>query len=174
MSEKKKGKKGLVIALAVLLPLLIVGGVVGAAFAGLIKIPGITPKKAAMYGEANYLLDKDDAPKPTPAPEEEPKPETKEEKEPPKPKVQVTSEDPVMDEEQGAKKLAAIWNNMEAAQVLRLAAETNDNDLARIMAKMDAELVAEVLGTMPDARRAARLSLAIEKIHAIIPKPEDE
>jgi len=173
MSEKKKGKKGLVIALAVLLPLIIVGGVVGAAFAGLIKIPGITPKKAAMYGEANYL-DKEDAPKPTPAPEGEPKPEPKEAKEPPKPKVQVTSEDPVLDEEQGAKKLAAIWNNMEAAQVLRLAAETNDNDLARIMAKMDAELVAEVLGTMPDARRAARLSLAIEKIHAIIPKPEDE
>lgn len=161
---KPKGKKGLVIALAVALPLLIAGGVVGAAYAGVVKIPGLKlpGMKAASTAAANYTDKEDKKPEAKPVePQATIEPEPKAELAPtPKPEA---------DPELGAKKLAGIWNNLNAPDIVRIAATYEDANFARVLSKMDSEKVAKVLAEIKDSKKAAAISRLIESQASAIP-----
>jgi flagellar basal body-associated protein FliL len=103
----KKGNKGLMIGLVLLVVIIAAGAVFGLAMTGKINIPGITPKK-----------------KPTPV--AAPKP---------KPKIEPKKEDPVVDAnmpekvqspesiKQGAVKLAEVWNEMPSEKLTKVVAK---------------------------------------------------
>ncbi|MDI9641604.1 hypothetical protein QPK87_17460 [Kamptonema cortianum] len=168
----KQSGKALIIGIVV--PLVIVGAVGGLAFAGVIKIPGLnigpkaTAKAAENYGEKDDKLDvktpkdseveKEESPASTPPEAEE--------------TSVATPTEPKTDPEEGAKKLAGIWNNMEAANLLAIAKNYKDEELALVLSKMEAEKVAEILGAMAkgsDAKRAALLSRKMEELGSVLP-----
>ncbi|ARU40252.1 hypothetical protein CCB80_03500 [Armatimonadetes bacterium Uphvl-Ar1] len=164
--QKKKGKKGLIITIAVLVPLLAIGGTLGAAYAGLLKIPGLKLPGMKTQSVAKNYTESEDEPtklaketKPTP-------PKIKIEAEPEPPAIKEPETDP----ELGAKKLAGIWNNMDAEDIVRISAAYRDEELARVLIKMEAEKVAEILPIIKDPKRAAKLSQLIESQASIIPE----
>ena len=149
----KGKKKGPLIAMIVA-PLVLGGGVVGAALTGAVNIPGLTPKKAKPptgYGEKKD--EKPVAKKPTAPPVEDPPP---------------TAKAPTTDPELGAKKLAQLWNNVETAKLVAIAKGYRDDDLAPILVKMDPEKVAEVLAAIEPAR-ATKLSQQIQSEASVLP-----
>ncbi|MFM9872800.1 MAG: hypothetical protein ACKVQS_04960 [Fimbriimonadaceae bacterium] len=164
-----KSKKGLIIILAVVLPLILIGGAVGAAYAGLLKIPGLKlPGMKAKTVASNYT-DKDDKPSKI----DKTQPDATIEPDTPEPEQQklVTKEpEPVTDPELGAKKLAGIWNNLEPSDIVRISSTYKDPDFALVLSKMDAEKVAAVLSAITDNKRAARLSQEIQNLASIIPE----
>jgi hypothetical protein len=160
MSEapaKKKG--GLKLILFIVLPVILIGGgIVGCAFMGIINIPGLTPKKKAhslaksaqMYGE-----------QPTPeVPKEDPKKDVKK-VDPPK------KEEPKPDLELGAKRLAKLWNEMDVKTLTNIAKTWKDEDLARILSKMDNAKAVELLSAL-DAARASKISEIIQLQAAVV------
>lgn len=157
---KKKGK-GLKIVL-IILPLLIAGGVVGCAFMGLINIPGLTPKKkakatatnAAMYGEQKAPVEKKPDPKP------------KEAKVAPRMPVE---EAPKPDLDQGAKRIAKVWNEIEVTKLKDIIAKWKDDDIARVLTKMDPGKSAEILSAL-DADRASNICEAMQLQAALASK----
>ena len=157
---KKGGKKILLIVLPVLL---LGGGFVGLAVAGVIKVPGLTPKKPvtkAMYGES---AKKDDAKAP-----EAKKPVAKKADAPPV----AASKPPTVDPEAGAKKLAQLWNGIPTAQLVEIAKSYKDDELAKVLVVMDPEKVAEVLGVL-DAKRSAKLSRELQRVASVLPVKKD-
>jgi|GEM_PF-832509 len=168
---KGKSKKGLIIVLAVVLPLLIVGGAVGAAYAGLIKIPGLSlPGMKTKTVAANYTDKDDEAAKLAEKAKNEPEASIEPDDPTNEPKVLITKEpEPVTDPELGAKKLAGIWNNLEPTEIVRISAPYKTPELALVLSKMDAEKVAAVLTEITDTKRAAALSQEIQNIASIIP-----
>ncbi|MCU0315528.1 MAG: hypothetical protein MUC92_02930 [Fimbriimonadaceae bacterium] len=161
-APKKKGKLVKVI-LVVLVVLLLAGG--GAVFflaqKGIVKIPGISPKKSSAA-----LLYKPDAEK---ASEKAPAPPTKQAQVPavtkPKNPQPPADEGPKPDPAKGAKKVATLWDGIEKEQLLKIASEYRDPDLALILSKMDPEKAGEVL-TGLDPKRAAKVSKEIERLAA--------
>ncbi|HWA82950.1 MAG TPA: hypothetical protein VG820_05935 [Fimbriimonadaceae bacterium] len=152
----------------ILAPVVIIGVVAGLGFAGIIQIPGITPKKAlkgaaAMYAQKDGkpVAKKETPPQPPPV---DPKPK----KTPPK-KV-ATPAGPKKDPEQGADTLATVWNNIETPELLKIAAKWKDQDFARVLAHMNSDKVAEILQTMAqsDPIRASKLSRVIQDQGSIV------
>ena len=154
-------------AMLLIVPVLAIGGVLGAAAAGMINIPGITPKKkaASLYGEANALYGEQGqlAKESEAAKVEEPLL-------PPKKPKKEKIEEPVVktDPDLGARKVASLWNGLATDKLKPIAEGYNDEELARVLSFMDAELAAQLLSSM-DAKRAVRLSKALERQASIIP-----
>lgn len=164
-------KKKPVFLIGALVPLVVGGAVVGLAMTGTIKIPGLTPKKAAanIYGQANLYGEsqaggealaiesdakaKEEAPKPPTAP----------------PTLAITTEEPATDPDAGAKKLAKLWNVMETNTLKEIAPQFKDQELALIVSKMETEKAAALLAVM-DPKRAAIISREIQEIGSIIPE----
>src|SRR4051812_36608755 len=110
----------------IVIPIVIIAVVAGLAFAGIVNIPGITPKKALKNSAAMYT-DKDGKPlqkKPAPVAKVPPK---KEEPKKPAPKIEPIKKD----EDQGADALAAVWNEIKTPELLKIAANWKDQDLAK-------------------------------------------
>ena len=145
---KKKGGKGLIIGIA--LVLVIVGAVFGLAMVGMINIPGVTQKKKA-----------------TPVAVAKPKPSTpidaqkdKKLKEAPTSAVKTLSPAEV---KQGAAKLAEVWNEMPTNKLAKVIEKWKAEDLALILTEMDPTKVADILGGMkPEV--ASKVSLELKKI----------
>ncbi|MCB0824608.1 MAG: hypothetical protein KDC26_00310 [Armatimonadetes bacterium] len=170
--KKKKGKLGLI--LAIVLPLVLIGGTVGAGMAGIVKIPGLTKAKAnSLYGEAGGLYGEG---KDIVASVTEKDPKKSEEKKKPKDKPKPAPEpvvavepEPELDPEVGAMKLAKVWNNITPSQLAPIVAEYKDPELALVLSMMDSKKVAALIAILkPD--RAAKLSKEIEAIGSVIPE----
>ena len=159
--KRKTSGKALVIGIVALVA--IVGGVLGAAFMGILKIPGITPKSkmmaglygqnaAKLYGEnGKDLLAKKESELPPPEIlPDEPKPK-------PKPKPTHTI-DPVL----GAKKLAKVWNEMPSDKLVAIAKVWKPDPLAEVVSAMDAQKAAELLAQL-DAKVAAEVSTKLKE-----------
>ena len=146
-------------AIFVIIPLVLIGAVIGLAMAGVINIPGLTPKKAkppTLYGDK-------DAKKPV----EETNPAKKAV---PKEPVTTVAKVEKPDAEKGAKKLAQLWNNMPSAKLAEVAKEFQDKDLAPVLVVMDPEKVAELLGLL-DSKRSAKLSKELQRVASVVSKP---
>ncbi len=152
-------------------PVVAIGGFVGLALAGIIKVPGLTPKKhspGSLYGEqaaAQYGEPKDKG-------LDKPKVETK----PPtskvagaKPPIAVSTNDETSDPALGAKKLAQLWNGLPTERLVELCKSFTDKDLAPVLIKMDPEKVSDLL-TALDASRSAKLSKELQKQASIVTK----
>lgn len=120
--------------------------VLGLAFAGVISIPGIGAKKAKAAPQA--------------APATTPKPVATTPKHFPKPPPPVVAVHPTPpdDPEQGAAALATIWNGISAARIEAIAKDWKDEELARVLAHMEDDKVAEFLSSIQDVGRASKLS----------------
>lgn len=128
----------------IVLPLLIIGGsVVGLGMAGVVNIPGLTPKKKPAPTVAAKKIEE----KKAPAPKK------------PKPAPTVKAADPTKGEEAVAK----LWNEMDMKALLPITEKWKDAELAAILSKMDNEKVVELLSAMK-AERAVTLTRAIKKI----------
>lgn len=145
--------------------LAVVGGVLFAGWKGLIRIPGITPAKKsaaaqALYGEqtAGQTADKDK------------KPEAKKQ---PAPGAAAQNpkkhEAPKADLAKGRKKLAKLWEQLEAKRLAELISDWRDDEAASVLALMDNAKVARLLGEL-EPRRASKLSREIQKA-ASLPEP---
>lgn len=146
--------------LLIVLPILVLGGgFVGLAIAGVIKVPGLTPKKAKaapLYGEAKDKVEEKPKAAPKPKPTEAPA----------KPAEKPADK---MDPEQGAKKLAGLWNSVPTDKLLEITKQFKDPELARVMVAMDPEKVSELLAAM-DAKRSAKLSQELQRVASIVKK----
>lgn len=140
----------------------LVGGlVVGAGMTGIVNIPGLTPAKkksgaAALYGDKGadgmYAADKDDPKKKEAA------------KKPAKPKATPAKAvvAPTIDPTLGYKKIAKLWNSMDAAKIKeQIDKGWKEKELACIFNKMDTSKVAEVLALL-DQPKALKLTKAIQ------------
>lgn len=160
-------KKGVKIALFVGAPLLVLGagGVVAAGMLGYLAIPGLSPKAAAKApAPAVVVATKPEKPKPVaPVVRQTPPPK------PVAPRVQVTTPDPV----RGDKRLARLWNELEPAKLVEIAKDWREEDLARVLLRMDTGVVAEMIAAMPDVKKASSLSRRLREL-ASIPPPSGE
>lgn len=153
-------------ALFIIVPILLVGGVLGAGYMGYINIPGVTPKTAQgkaddMYGEGAeelYGEQTDDI-----------EPPLFEELEPVD-AVTLTVEptEPEVDPDLGARLLAKIWNEIKTADLVKIADGFNDEELGIVLFYMEKSKVAEVLAKV-DPDRAAKLSKEIQRLASIVP-----
>ncbi len=128
---KKKGNKGLMIGLILLVVFVTVGVVFGLAMSGKINIPGITPKKKPIPAAVAK-------PKAAPSPKTETPAKAKDESKTPV----VTSV------KQGAVKLAEVWNEMPTSNLVMVVEKWKPSDLALVLNEMDPAKVAEVLAAM--------------------------
>ncbi|MCW5941852.1 MAG: hypothetical protein KIS66_06455 [Fimbriimonadaceae bacterium] len=160
-------KKGLKVALFVGAPLLVLGagGVVAAAMLGYLDIAGLTQKERAKAPPPTVaVVTKSEKPKPpailvrnTPPPKSA------------VPRVTVTTPDPV----RGDRRLARLWNELEPTRLIEISKDWREEDLARVMLRMDTGVVAEMIATMPDAKKASSLSRRIRQL-ASLPPPKEE
>ena len=156
-------------ALFIIVPILLVGGVLGAGYMGYIKIPGVTPKSAQgkaddMYGEGADELygEQIDDLEPLPIEDEEPADEVT---------VTVEPQQPDIDHDLGARQLAKIWNEIKTGDLVKIAEGYSDTELGRVMFFMQKSKVAEVLAKV-DPDRAAKLSKEIQRLASIVPAAE--
>jgi hypothetical protein len=144
-----------------LVPLLIGGGVVGAALLGLIHIPGLTPTKPKtnLYAaDAQYTEPAGPGPV-------EPQPQAKDKAKPPPP----PPAEPKRDLAAAAKKVARVWNDVPPAELSAICKGWKDEDLARVLLAMDPEksaaLIAEIARSDPN--RATKLTQEMLQVAAI-------
>lgn len=142
-----------------LVPVLVIGGILGAGMAGVVDIPGVTPKKSKPKA-----ADTEPAPdEATPADEtaqapQEPEPEPEPETAAPEQVATAPTTDPVL----GEKKIAALWTEIDTAQLVKIIADWKDPELATILRRMDPSKTAELLSAI-DQKRASALSREIQK-----------
>lgn len=141
--------------LMIVVPLLLVGGVVvGAAMMGMIEIPGLSPAKKKKAAVAVY----------TEAPETKPLAK----KDPPKPETPPAEPAPELDMDKGRKKLAKLWNELDAATILAIAADWKEDELAQQIRYLDPAKASELLGAMKPVQ-ASKISKLLQKLHAEVP-----
>ncbi|HVL39762.1 MAG TPA: hypothetical protein VM328_10275 [Fimbriimonadaceae bacterium] len=160
--------------------LLVGGGLFGAAKAGMIDIPGVSPKKAApKKGSAKEAKATDSAgdaklpgeSKPLESTAPEPKPSAAPAAQaaiaralpPPAKKPKVESSAVKLDPELGEKKLAKLWNSIPPDALLKIAQSWKPSELAGVLAKMDQAKVATLLSQM-DPKRASEVSREIKRV----------
>ncbi len=139
---------------------LVLGGVLAAAFFGVITIPGITPAKkksgaAALYQEGEAPADSSGVAAASPDHVEDEAAKTPAQKKP----------DPDFDPLTGQKKLAKVWNEMDPATLLPIVEKWKDEDLALQLSVMPADKVAPLLASLkPD--RASKISKLLQELAA--------
>lgn len=147
-------------ALMIVVPILVVGGVLGAGFMGVLNIPGLTPKKAQAKAQAQYGEPTDPA---TAVSEET------EQAEEPTAGSTVVASDVETDAQQGTTAIAKIWAELPPKKVIEISGEYKDDELATILLAMPRENVATILGQLP-ADKAAKLSKEMQRIASIVPE----
>lgn len=167
-AKSGKSKKGLIFAILGVL-VLGGGGFFGAAFMGVLKIPGITPKsklakkapvqtpeaKAAAEKAAADKKKAEEAAKVAAAA-------------PPVEEEVVEPSAPEPDLKKGAEALAEIWNGLPEAKILEICKTWPVEDVARVLPLLDTKKAAGVLGLM-EAKRASEVSEEIQR-QAATPK----
>lgn len=145
MSKKVK------IILAIVIVLLLgVGGTFGAAFFGLIKIPGLKlgPKAAVSKTDEKKKEEKKPVVKAAP---------------PPKKKELAPAPTPQPDPDKGYQKLATVWEAMDPSALKEATKSWKAPELARVLIFMDEDKVAIVLAQL-EAKRAGEVMHVMETI----------
>jgi hypothetical protein len=157
-------------AILAIVPVVIIGAVAGLGFAGIIKIPGITPKKALANAAKGYVQTEGKAPV---VAKTEPKTPTKAADDPAPTKL--APKPAKKDLDQGADALASVWNEIKTPELLKISANWKDDDLAIVLSHMDTSLVAKFLDEMakggtdkPNPMRASKLSKILQDQGSIV------
>ena len=161
--------------LLIITPILLIGGILGAGFMGIVPIPGISPKKAVAKSSEMYGEGKEET---TTLTQDEPV-EDQEYVEPPPTapeptvtQVQTTTQTitPARDPEKGARALAKYWDEIEINKLIPITETYKDPELAQVLYFMQKAKVAELLSRVR-ADRAASLSRELQRLASIV-KPE--
>jgi hypothetical protein len=140
----------------ILVPILLLGGAATAIFTGLLHVPGLSPaKKAAaaqLYAEEGDELEKAKAP---PSAVSEPVDDEPPRRPPPGPQIAVLPEE-------GDRRLAVLWNELESAKLSQIVADWKDDELARVLVRMDDDKVAALMASLAP-ERASKLSKALQR-----------
>lgn len=154
-------------AVMVGIAIVVIGAVVGLGVTGTINIPGLSPKHKAAKPVAGADAPPDTTAKP--APQTPPAP-PKVVKKPKPPDSPIPTEDP----QKGAKRLAAVWNEMDPTDLEAITKGWKEGDVVRVLLAMDAAKVAEFLTAIaadkPDL--ASKLSKTYQKQSAQIAKSD--
>ncbi|MCL6623392.1 MAG: hypothetical protein K6T17_02090 [Fimbriimonadales bacterium] len=143
-------KIGIIIAAIVVT----LGLVFGLGFTGIIKIPGITPKKQAQNAT------KEETPEEKVA--QTPKEATAKPSNAKNPK-QTNPSAPSPNSKDGSERLAKIWSLLDAETVAEILKGWNDQDAIPVLTKMEDKKLAEILSALPP-ERAAKLSQKIKNL----------
>ena len=154
--------------LILIIPVVLLATGVALALMGIIKIPGLTPKGKARAASL-YTESKDpkvEEAKTPPATAATTPKKVDPAKKPPaqKPQTALATNQP----EAGQKKLAKLWNELEAKSLKDVTKDWKDQDLAPVLLKMDSGKVAEYLALI-DPKRASSLSKELQKQASVIP-----
>ena len=122
----------------IVVPVVLIGAVLGLAFLGVIDIPGISPKK-----KPKNAIAKKEPEKKAPIP---------------KPKTDA----PLKNPQKGYDAVAKLWNELEPTKVVPLIDKWKDDELAAIFMKMDPEKVTAILSELKP-ERAAQVTRAIQR-----------
>ncbi len=163
-AKKKKGKKGLIIGLVLLVVFIAAGAVAGLAMAGKINIPGLTPKKKAPPTAAGAAKPAD-KPKATEPPKPEEDPADNAPAKDPAPTTKVV-------DKAGAEKLAGVWNEMPAAKLADVVADWKPDDLAMVMNEMDDDKSALLLAALKPGI-ASKVSSALKTLASQVPVDQE-
>jgi len=128
--------------LVFVVPVIIAGAIAGLGLAGIINIPGLTPKKK-VTANLDTKVDK-------------PKVKAKPRVEPEKAKI---AGDPV----KGYKTVAGLWNEMPTPKLVDITAKWREEDLSPILLRMEPEKVVEYLGLLKP-EKAASLTKKIQQL----------
>lgn len=151
-----------------LVALIAIGGtVIGLGYAGVMKIPGITPDKKKTTAATQGTATKSKAEETTgnnksteqpPAAEPPAKPV-----EPPVSEPPPTTSAPKKD---GTERVAGLWSNMDTAAVKKILLKWEDGDALPVLAKMEDVKLAELLAAIAtdDPEKAARISKGIKAL----------
>jgi len=146
----------------ILLPLIILGGVAGLVFTGIIK----TPWTAKVAHKKNG---KEDKPVVDEAKADAPVSVAKTEEEPPK-RIVAAKPKATQDPDKGAKKLAKTWDEVDTKKLVDILKTWKDPEAAQILVNMDTAKVAEILSAL-DTERAAKLSRVMQQQAAVVKAP---
>lgn len=162
-------------ALLIIVPILLVGGVFGAGFMGVINIPGVTPKKAVskaeemygegaedMYGEGAEDMYGEGIEDPNDLVLDEAVEEETVQEEP-----ETVVQEPTLDPDKGAQQIAKYWDEIKPDKLVPILAGYEDAELALVLYNMKRENVAKLLEQI-DPERAARLSKEIQKLASVV------
>jgi hypothetical protein len=159
-------------AISVVVVLIVLAGL---GFAGIIKIPGITPAKAKQTAAAGYS-DKPDGDKAPPKKDPKPVVDATPKADPPKkaPAPGLPKKDPI----QGAVALATVWNELKTPDLAKICADWKDAELVKVLTKMDTGKVAKLLAQIstgdPDSKikedpiRASKLSKLLQDQGSVV------
>jgi hypothetical protein len=132
--------------LFIVIPILAVAVTVGVLFAiGVLPPKGKKPVAAAEAEAEPAPVAAAPAVIETPAPRETPSPPR-----------------PTTDEEQGTRRLAAVWNEMDGAALRQVVADWNDRELVPVLLRMDDEKVTELLSGL-EPKRASAVSRELQR-----------
>lgn len=140
------------VVLLIVTPALILGmgGVIAAGMLGYIQIPGITPSPPVAEADlSDEPIEREPEPVAVVEPLVPPSPPPA-----PAPQVAVSRVDP----DRGDRRLASLWNDLETQRLVEITQDWPEEELARVLLRMDPSAVAEYLAALPDARRASALS----------------
>lgn len=158
-------------ALAIIVPILILGAAVGAGFMGYLPL----------FGQSDDPVTVERLPSPAPAEQSDtkqtdlgapvlvgptPVPQQDEVVE-----VEPRLED--LDADQGARVLAKIWNEIDARELAGMIVVWQGEDLALILAHMEKRTVADVLSLL-GPERAVQLSEQIKALASVVPEEETD
>jgi hypothetical protein len=158
--------------LLIILPILLIGGTIGAAYMGVIQVPGVTPKKAeaAKTEEAQPTEEE--------ATQEESASQTTEDFQSSAPSSPDQSELPnsrtseqAPNAAQGAKALAKYWDEISIQKLIPITDAYGERDLAQVLFFMQRTKVAELLSSVT-AERAAKLSRELQHLASARVEPD--
>ena len=135
----------------ILFPFALAAVVLGAAWVGVIEVPGLSPEVAVAKKKTSEHSTTGGSALPLePLPAKTP--------------VAIATTDP----EEGHKKVAYLWESIETDKLVPIVEKWRDADLAAVLAKMDVDKVAALLSSI-DEVRASRLSKELQKQAAAKP-----
>lgn len=142
----------------IVLVVLVLGGGFAAAKMGLVNIPGISPEAKQKNAAAEYVEGEEGEPvqgEEAPA-AETPAPEAPKAEPAARQKVPAAPR-PTVDQDQGRRELAKLWNEIDPKKLAPMVEDWADEELAKQLAVMDGAKVAKLL-TILEPKRASKLS----------------
>ena len=158
--------------LLIILPILLIGGTIGAAYMGVINVPGVTPTKAKAANPEEAQPGEEEAT------QEQSTSETTEDFQaasPSSPNSQTAelpnSQTSMPDAAQGAKALAKYWDEISIQKLIPITDAYGEKDLAQVLFFMQRTKVAELLSSVT-AERAAKLSRELQHLASASVEPD--
>jgi len=158
--------------LLIILPILLIGGTVGAAYMGVINVPGVTPTKTdATITEEAQPTEEEAAPEQSTSETTEDFQSTASTNPNQPEQIRTNPNNAEPNIAQGAKALAKYWDEISVQRLIPITDAYGDKDLAHVLFFMQRTKVAELLSSV-SADRAAKLSRELQQLASEPTQPD--